>query len=349
MWQRIVRSRWFYGLLILSTVLIYLLLRPHTERPSREPSLSTEPQSLELWPKELDVTTLQATLMQQPLLAATFVVVMLMAAFFMIGGVVLTVRGVWKGALKQFWKFPERQLPSWSFGEVTRIIVLALFMICFLPIAQLFLTHHDVLPPLDFHAGLTVSMFFLDVFVGMLIIVFARTKGPSLRDVFGLEDAHTQSAIRIGLRSYWTAFPWLFGLLMIVAYVMRMFHIQQPVEPIQELVFGEQRPAVLGLIVLLACTVGPAVEELFFRGVLYPAIRQRTSRLIGMLISGAIFALLHTNIAGFIPIMALGCLLAYLYERTGSIAAPLAVHIVHNSFLISTAFVFRQLMASAGG
>ena len=64
-----------------------------------------------------------------------------------------------------------------------------------------------------------------------------------------------------------------------------------------------------------------------------------------MLISGALFALVHSNAVGFLPIMVLGCLLAHLYERTGSLASPLAIHVLHNTFLMSTALVFRQLTA----
>jgi membrane protease YdiL (CAAX protease family) len=64
-----------------------------------------------------------------------------------------------------------------------------------------------------------------------------------------------------------------------------------------------------------------------------------------MLMSGAAFSCIHTNPVGFLPIMVLGCLLANLYERTGSLASPLAVHILHNSLLMSLALVLRQLLA----
>ena len=66
-----------------------------------------------------------------------------------------------------------------------------------------------------------------------------------------------------------------------------------------------------------------------------------------MLVSGGAFALLHTNLIGFPSILLLGCLLANLYERTGSLAASLTVHIVHNTLLMAMAISFRQL--SAGG
>lgn len=136
----------------------------------------------------------------------------------------------------------------------------------------------------------------------------------------------------------------MFALLIGTVELVRRFGLQPPIEPIQELVFNEDRPSVLALTVALACVVGPVTEELFFRGVLYAAIRQRTSRLVSMLASGAIFSLIHTNPIGFLPIMLLGCLLAYVYERTGSLIGPLAVHMFHNTLLMSLALVFRRLV-----
>ena len=106
-------------------------------------------------------------------------------------------------------------------------------------------------------------------------------------------------------------------------------------------------PLVIGLLVVLSCVIAPVAEELFFRGVLFAAVRQRLSRGWAILASGAAFALIHTNPVGFLPIMLIGSLLAYLYERTGSLAAPIAVHILHNTFLMSIGLVVRWLMLTA--
>jgi membrane protease YdiL (CAAX protease family) len=122
--------------------------------------------------------------------------------------------------------------------------------------------------------------------------------------------------------------------------------LEPPVEPIHELLFLEQRPLVLGLTLALACVVGPIVEEIFFRGVLYAALRPRTSRLWAMVISGSFFALVHTNPVGFVPILLLGCLLADVYERTGSLAASITVHMLHNALLIGLGLATKQLLTS---
>jgi len=146
--------------------------------------------------------------------------------------------------------------------------------------------------------------------------------------------------------SYVALFPWLMLLLMIISEAARAFGFQPPLEPIHRLLFLEDRTEVLLVTVLLACVVGPVAEEFFFRGVVYAAIRSRTGRFLAILISGGLFAVTHTNLMGFLPIGVLGCLLSYLYERTGTLAASIAVHVFHNSLLLAFAMMFRHLMPS---
>ena len=347
--MRLLRGWWLYGLLAAATVISYLWLHPVKSPEPFEAVHQLDAQRLEWWPQSLDQETLQRVLSREPITAVIFSVLMLFALGMMAGGLVLGIRSLLRGDLRSLWSSSPTPLPSWSLSELLRIVILALLMMFLLPMAQLTLASMRLMPMPDLHVGLMVTMLILDLFVGVVILAFAIGKGPSLWQTFGLSNRQAPAAISAGLRGYTAAFPWLFALLFVVAEIMQALGIHQPIEPIQELVFKEARPGILVLTVLMACTIGPVVEELFFRGVLYTAIRQRTSRLIGMLISSAIFALLHTNLVGFLPIMGLGCLLAYLYERTGSIAASLAVHVVHNGFLISMALLFRHLMSAANG
>jgi membrane protease YdiL (CAAX protease family) len=160
----------------------------------------------------------------------------------------------------------------------------------------------------------------------------------------GLSMRQTASSMAVGLRGYLGLFPWLLLLLFGIMELARRLGFEPPKEPIHELIFEEDRPQVLALTVLLACVVGPVAEELFFRHVLYGAIRRYLSRTLAMLASGALFSLTHTNLVGFLPITILGCLLANLYDRTGSIAAPVAVHMAHNTILMGFALVARELL-----
>jgi membrane protease YdiL (CAAX protease family) len=106
----------------------------------------------------------------------------------------------------------------------------------------------------------------------------------------------------------------------------------------------EKRSGILLFLTIFVAVFGPIAEEMFFRGFMYSAIKKRLGVLSAALLSAAIFSSLHTNIVGFLPIMTLGVLLAYLYETTGSLVASMTVHIVHNSIMIGFVFFIKELM-----
>ena len=76
----------------------------------------------------------------------------------------------------------------------------------------------------------------------------------------------------------------------------------------------------------------PAMEETLFRGVLYGGLRRRWSFWPAALVSGAIFAVVHMNLAGFAAYLLLGVVFAYLFERSRSLFAPWAAHAAFNIF-----------------
>ena len=300
---------------------------------------------LSWWPEGFGLEALQDMSVQHPQLAVLLSILTLCAIGLGLAVVAMTWWALRTGRIRSVWRFTSRRLPSWSFGEVGRISLLTLLMAGLLPFLYLATMFRWGVGGLDVHLRLIVSMLFLDGFAILVMLSFAAGKGPSLGRTFGFSGRKPVASIAVGLRGYVAVFPWLFVLLVIVVELTRALGLKPPIEPIQELIFQEDRAVVLGLTGLLTCVVGPVAEELFFRGVVYSAIRRRTSWKVATLVSGVLFALMHANPIGFLSIFLLGCLLANLYERTGSLAGPLAVHMLHNSFLMSMALVFRQLMA----
>jgi hypothetical protein len=83
----------------------------------------------------------------------------------------------------------------------------------------------------------------------------------------------------------------------------------------------------------LVCVVAPVAEELFFRGFVFGGLR-RHGFWPAAIVSGAVFGLAHVlgSPLGFIvPLAFLGMVLAFLYERTGSLYPPMALHALNNS------------------
>jgi membrane protease YdiL (CAAX protease family) len=80
----------------------------------------------------------------------------------------------------------------------------------------------------------------------------------------------------------------------------------------------------------VVCVAAPIVEETVFRGVLYRWLRSNLSMTPAMLLSGAVFALFHFIPILFLPLAGLGALLAWIYERSGSLWPGVIVHGLFN-------------------
>ncbi len=83
---------------------------------------------------------------------------------------------------------------------------------------------------------------------------------------------------------------------------------------------------------LTAVVLAPFCEEVLFRGLIFPALKRKIGTGLAMGISAGLFALVHWHIQTFPPLFLLGLGLAYLYQRTGTLAAPITLHAVFNGW-----------------
>lgn len=83
---------------------------------------------------------------------------------------------------------------------------------------------------------------------------------------------------------------------------------------------------------VMVIVIAPFVEEFFFRGFVYGALRTRFAVLPAALLGGAIFGALHlpTGAEAVPPLIALGVMLSLVYERTGSLWPVIVLHALNN-------------------
>jgi len=84
---------------------------------------------------------------------------------------------------------------------------------------------------------------------------------------------------------------------------------------------------------------GPIAEEVFFRRYAFRAIAGRAGLPAGLVASSVLFALIHFNPSGFLIYLAIGVVLAAVYQRTGSLLAPVAGHVTVNAVVLVAAMV----------
>jgi membrane protease YdiL (CAAX protease family) len=95
------------------------------------------------------------------------------------------------------------------------------------------------------------------------------------------------------------------------------------------------------LLVFTLVVLAPVCEEIFFRGYLYPALRNRMNMQPAMLLNGILFAAAHFEIVGFLPRMFLGYGLCYMYEKNHNLSASMLGHALYNGLLIVLFGVFN--------
>lgn len=102
-------------------------------------------------------------------------------------------------------------------------------------------------------------------------------------------------------------------------------------------------PASGYLLAAFGVLVAPLVEELFFRGFVYPAVARWTGATVSVLITAAGFAALHGAQLAYAwpPLMVIffvGVVLTVIRARTGSVAICVITHIGYNLLLFVLLF-----------
>ena len=97
----------------------------------------------------------------------------------------------------------------------------------------------------------------------------------------------------------------------------------------------------LGVIAIL---LAPVAEEIFFRGMLYPAIKQAGYPRVALWGTALFFAGVHVNAVTFVPLAVLALVLTALYERTNNLLAPIIAHALFNALNFVTLFLLEERM-----
>lgn len=100
--------------------------------------------------------------------------------------------------------------------------------------------------------------------------------------------------------------------------------------------------SVMGMIIMaiLVGLIVPFVEELFFRGIIYSWLRNRFNIGVGILISSAIFGLVHVDLAVAGTAFVLGIILGLVFEYSKSLWASVIIHSINNGIQILILYAF---------
>nr|MBP3599016.1 CPBP family intramembrane metalloprotease [Eubacterium sp.] len=83
-------------------------------------------------------------------------------------------------------------------------------------------------------------------------------------------------------------------------------------------------------MVLMVAIWAPLAEELIFRAMIYRTLRKGFGVAVASILSGVLFGVYHLNVVQGIYASAFGILLAYIYEKTGSLWGCYLYHMLFN-------------------
>lgn len=177
-------------------------------------------------------------------------------------------------------------------------------------------------------SGLLVSIAFQFIIAGVAMSFVIRRIHP---------------AAWLGLR--WTGWRWVFLIApATVLFMWFFFAVLQStgfmdwveslgVESLQDTVQLLQEsndPVLLGMMAFAAVIAAPVCEEIVFRGYFYPAAKKFAGPWGAAACSALVFAAAHGSLAALLPLFVFGLVLVIIYEKTGSLWAPIAVHFCFN-------------------
>jgi membrane protease YdiL (CAAX protease family) len=105
-----------------------------------------------------------------------------------------------------------------------------------------------------------------------------------------------------------------------------------------------RNPASAYALAAFGILVAPLVEELFFRGFLYPALARPLGSGLAVALTGGLFALIHSDqlAHAWIPLLLLfvvGVILTVVRARTKSVATCVVVHMSYNTTLFTILYI----------
>jgi len=284
-----------------------------------------------------------------PSLQFLFGLTTIMLIFLLVLGVFFLVQFFLQskaGKLAIPWRLPKEETP-WSLRDVFHVVVLLVLSMYVIEFFQALLFHF--LPGERSESAQLLSGTLLTDFIAVLLVLrlVMFQKGGRLSNL-GLSIQAFFRNLLFGLRSYLSILPLLFFSLVVSIWLAEALKIAPPPQPLNRLFEEGTSQKIFFIAMGLVIFLGPVIEEIFFRGFLYNALKGKWGIKWAVLTSGFLFAALHANLIAFLPIVLLGCALAYSYELTGSLVASITIHVFHNALVMMLFFLMTHVSQFAG-
>jgi hypothetical protein len=221
-----------------------------------------------------------------------------------------------------------------------------IFAIAFVAASALSFVLYMVLREATSSTNATILLVFLSS-----VILYALLLGGTFYSV-KVRHKSTITALGLKMEGMWKGIAWGvgLGLPLFVGAIALAFASEKLLrdnapdmvsKSVNEISSGTLSSVLVFLLFLTLVVLAPVCEEIFFRGYLYPALRNRMDRQPAMLLNGLLFAAAHFEIIGFLPRFLLGYGLCYMYERQHNLSGPMMGHAIYNGLILMLSGIFQ--------
>jgi len=120
---------------------------------------------------------------------------------------------------------------------------------------------------------------------------------------------------------------------------VRLFGIDPGSENTQEIL---QLVKMTPLLILVVSIIGPILEEIIFRKIIFGTLYKKFNFLISAILSSVLFAVVHMELEHILLYSAMGFTFAFLYVKTKRIIVPIFAHVAMNTFVVLVQTIFAE-------
>ncbi len=247
---------------------------------------------------------------------------------------------------------PRNRFPSWSAWDVFAVLAVTLIAVLAFSAIALAIAHR-----IPAYRHLPIA----ELATNAKLVIGAQTAAYPLVFLFILVLVRARSHQRFAEAIHWNwpgfSAPGFLVMGMVVAVVTEGLSRFLPIPkslPMDKY-FNDASSAYL--MAAFGITLAPLLEELFFRGMLYPVLRRGLGLLASVLLTAAAFASIHGGQLGYawgpvLSIFFVGIVFTLTRVHTDSVASSFLMHVGYNSTLFGLLWFasdhFRHLERVAG-
>lgn len=166
--------------------------------------------------------------------------------------------------------------------------------------------------------------------------LLARSRGLHWKEQMGwrMRPADVPAGIAVGLLLQFVVLPLLY------IPILAVFEDLDVEGPARELTEMAGAPIEIVALVFMTVVAAPLTEEVFFRGLLQGALRDRFGPVRAVAVSSLAFAVVHFQVVQFPALLVIGVVHALLVLATGRLGVALWSHVAFNAATVTALLVW---------